>query len=299
MAKIEWVFQNEVGTNLNRYRATNVNTNEVITFDLLRNASISVVGTPLNAENMNSLITSINALYDNLSTLSTQTTNSLSLKEDKSNLKALAYKNGLTKEEVGLGNADNTSDLNKPISTATQNALDLKADKSELFSKNYNDLTNKPTIPTKTSQLTNDSGYLTKVSKSDVGLGNVDNTADANKSVKYATSSGSATNDSSGNNISTTYQNKKWTRIYNRYFTSSDYVNVNLGLSSYNEILFCCDNLNDINTYHLPVDFISSQTLNMYSNPSNSRNNAIAYFSGKTLLDLEVSGSLTFSVWAR
>lgn len=30
---------------------------------------------------------------------------------------------------VGLGNVDNTSDLNKPISTATQNALNLKADK--------------------------------------------------------------------------------------------------------------------------------------------------------------------------
>lgn len=27
---------------------------------------------------------------------------------------------------IGLGNVDNTSDLNKPISTATQNALDLK-----------------------------------------------------------------------------------------------------------------------------------------------------------------------------
>lgn len=33
--------------------------------------------------------------------------------------------------------------------------------KSELFSKNYNDLTNKPTIPTKTSDLTNDSGFTT------------------------------------------------------------------------------------------------------------------------------------------
>lgn len=32
----------------------------------------------------------------------------------------------VTKEQVGLGNADNTSDINKPISTATQNALDLK-----------------------------------------------------------------------------------------------------------------------------------------------------------------------------
>jgi len=34
---------------------------------------------------------------------------------------------GLTKNDVGLGNVDNTSDSNKPISTATQTALDLKA----------------------------------------------------------------------------------------------------------------------------------------------------------------------------
>jgi hypothetical protein len=34
--------------------------------------------------------------------------------------------NGITKSMVGLGNVDNTSDVNKPISTATQNALDLK-----------------------------------------------------------------------------------------------------------------------------------------------------------------------------
>jgi hypothetical protein len=34
---------------------------------------------------------------------------------------------GITKTMVGLGNVDNTSDLNKPISTLTQSALDLKA----------------------------------------------------------------------------------------------------------------------------------------------------------------------------
>jgi hypothetical protein len=34
---------------------------------------------------------------------------------------------GITKAMVGLGNVDNTSDLDKPISTATQTALDLKA----------------------------------------------------------------------------------------------------------------------------------------------------------------------------
>jgi hypothetical protein len=37
---------------------------------------------------------------------------------------------GTTKADVGLGNVDNTSDLNKPISTATQSALDLKADET-------------------------------------------------------------------------------------------------------------------------------------------------------------------------
>mgnify|MGYP000777583496 FL=1 len=49
------------------------------------------------------------------------------------------------------------------------------------------------------------------VTKSQVGLGNVDNTSDANKSVKYATSAGStttatkATQDSAGQQINTTY----------------------------------------------------------------------------------------------
>ena len=32
----------------------------------------------------------------------------------------------VTKSDIGLGNVDNTSDLNKPISTDTQDALDLK-----------------------------------------------------------------------------------------------------------------------------------------------------------------------------
>ena len=33
---------------------------------------------------------------------------------------------GVTKEQVGLSNVNNTSDLNKPVSTATQSALDAK-----------------------------------------------------------------------------------------------------------------------------------------------------------------------------
>lgn len=37
---------------------------------------------------------------------------------------------GVTKSNVGLGNVDNTSDVNKPVSTATQTALDGKANTS-------------------------------------------------------------------------------------------------------------------------------------------------------------------------
>ncbi|BDH16591.1 MAG: hypothetical protein [Bacteriophage sp.] len=39
---------------------------------------------------------------------------------------------GVTKAQVGLGNVDNTSDLNKPISTATQTALNGKANSADV-----------------------------------------------------------------------------------------------------------------------------------------------------------------------
>lgn len=49
---------------------------------------------------------------------------------------------GVTKAQVGLGNADDTSDADKPISTATQDALDLKANVDNAV------LTGIPTAPT-------------------------------------------------------------------------------------------------------------------------------------------------------
>ena len=39
---------------------------------------------------------------------------------------------GITKAMVGLGNVDNTADINKPISTAAQTALDLKANTADV-----------------------------------------------------------------------------------------------------------------------------------------------------------------------
>ena len=41
----------------------------------------------------------------------------------------------VTKAQVGLGNADNTSDANKPVSTATQTALNLKANLATTYTK--------------------------------------------------------------------------------------------------------------------------------------------------------------------
>lgn len=53
-------------------------------------------------------------------------------KTTKVNGHALSSDVTVSKADVGLGNADNTSDLNKPISTATQNALNQKVSKSDV-----------------------------------------------------------------------------------------------------------------------------------------------------------------------
>ena len=49
---------------MNRYIATNVETGEQTTFDLLRGGSISVVGTPLNAEKLNEIGKELSEKYN-------------------------------------------------------------------------------------------------------------------------------------------------------------------------------------------------------------------------------------------
>lgn len=79
--------------------------------------------------------------------------------------------NGLTKTNVGLSNVDNTSDASKPVSTAQQTALNAKANTASPT------FTGTVTLPSTTNGL----------SKSNVGLGNVDNTSDASKPISTAT----------------------------------------------------------------------------------------------------------------
>lgn len=66
----------------------------------------------LSTENKSNLVSAINENKDSIDAHIADTNNPHSV----------------TKDQVGLGNVDNTSDLDKPISTATQNALNLKLD---------------------------------------------------------------------------------------------------------------------------------------------------------------------------
>ncbi len=77
---------------------------------LATNAVISATDTVLSA--FGKLQAQITA---NLSTLTSHTSNT-------------SNPHATTKAQVGLGNADNTSDANKPVSTATQRALNAKQD---------------------------------------------------------------------------------------------------------------------------------------------------------------------------
>jgi hypothetical protein len=79
---------------------------------------------------------------------------------------------------VGLGNVNNTTDLAKPISSATQTALDLKANTTDLEAG----LATKAGTASPTF-----TGIVSGITASMVGLGNVNNTSDANKPISSAT----------------------------------------------------------------------------------------------------------------
>ena len=84
--------------------------------------------------------------------------------------------NGITKAMVGLGNVDNTTDLDKPVSTPTIAAIGVETTRA---------LTAEALLAPKASPIF--SGIVSGITKTMVGLGNVDNTTDLNKPVSTAT----------------------------------------------------------------------------------------------------------------
>jgi hypothetical protein len=93
----------------------------------------------------------------------------------------------LSKADVGLGNVDNTSDASKPISNSTQTALNNKANlvHTHTATQISDSTATGRSILTAADAATAKSAL--SLSKSDVGLGNVDNTSDLNKPTSSAT----------------------------------------------------------------------------------------------------------------
>jgi hypothetical protein len=103
----------------------------------------------------------------------------------------------LTKSDIGLSDVDNTSDADKPVSTATQTALDLKADSSALALKqdllvsatNIKTINGSSILGSGDLVISGGGGAVTSVNtqtgdvvltKSDIGLSDVDNVSAAN-----------------------------------------------------------------------------------------------------------------------
>jgi hypothetical protein len=75
-----------------------------------------------SSDNANEIKTSVNAAYDSIDTKVDKVTGKQLSTEDYTTSEKNKLAN-LSKSDVGLGNVDNTSDVNKPVSTATQTAI--------------------------------------------------------------------------------------------------------------------------------------------------------------------------------
>ena len=90
------------------------------TYDAFGAASTAATNAATALSNHESDTTNIHGIADTSILVTTTGTQTLTNK-------TITTPSGLVKNDVGLGNVDNTSDANKPVSTAGQTALDLKA----------------------------------------------------------------------------------------------------------------------------------------------------------------------------
>ncbi len=93
--------------------------------------------------------------------------------------KVQGWIDSVTKADIGLGNVDNVKQASKTEFDTHNNDNTKHITNTER--NNWNNKAEISDIPTKVSELTNDSGFLTSVTKSDVGLSNVDNVKQATK----------------------------------------------------------------------------------------------------------------------
>lgn len=166
-------------------------------------ATKTVVDTALSSSSTNPVQNKVvNTAISNLNTLvgdtavSTQITNAVANKVDKVSGKGLSTNDYTTAEKNKLSGIDtgaNKTIVDNVLSTTSTNPVQNKVVNTAI--SNLNTLVGDKSVSSQISTAIAskaDTGHTH--TKSEVGLGNVDNTADADKSVKYATSAGSAAN---------------------------------------------------------------------------------------------------------
>lgn len=156
----------------------NINTNTTYTLTKSGN-TITLKGSDGSSVN----VTDSNTIYNN----ATASAAGLMSAADKSKLDSVAT--GANKTVVDTSFVTNST--NPVQSKVVKSALDGKSDTGHKHAKA--DITDFPTsMPASDVSAWAKAATKPSYSKVEVGLGNVDNTADANKSVKYATSAGNA-----------------------------------------------------------------------------------------------------------
>lgn len=155
----------------------------------------SIMGSPYDNE---ALTEALNQKADNstVETLSETVTNNYNTLDGKidTHIADKTNPHEVTKAQIGLGNVDNTSDLNKPISTATQTALNGKQntinDLSEIRTNASNGQSAYNTIQTYGDIVTYDaSNFATSIQgqKADTALQPNDNISELNNDIGYIT----------------------------------------------------------------------------------------------------------------
>ena len=184
----------------------------------------------------------------------------VSVETKKIKVSGLKASMNLVRGDVGLDQVDNTSDINKPISSLTQTALNSKADASSVYTKVQSDINYEP----KNSNIQNHiSSTLNphNVTKTQVGLSNVDNTSDINKPISSATQT--ALN-SSNTRITNIEQNYRYnflqdTIILNFSDISNGYVDLNK-IAVHNSLISFLNRNNIFNSSDFTLIDIGSYT---------------------------------------
>jgi hypothetical protein len=164
-------------------------------------ATKTVVDTALSSSSTNPVQNKVvNTAISNLNTLvgdtavSTQITNAVANKVDKVSGKGLSTNDYTTAEKNKLSGIDtgaNKTIVDSVLSTTSTNPVQNKVVNTAI--SNLNTLVGDKSVSSQISTAIASKADIGHThTKSEVGLGNVDNTTDADKSVKYATSAGSA-----------------------------------------------------------------------------------------------------------